>query len=59
MAAKIVENVCTTVSQLAQGFITMEIGPMLWYLFTHSTVDALRVCAVSVSVHTHTHTDTH
>ncbi|XP_046884372.1 serine/threonine-protein kinase ULK4 isoform X1 [Hypomesus transpacificus] len=47
MAAKIVENVCTTVSQLAQGFITMEIGPMLWYLFTHSTVDALRVCAVS------------
>nr|XP_014351708.1 PREDICTED: serine/threonine-protein kinase ULK4 [Latimeria chalumnae] len=47
MAAKIVENVCTTVSFHAQGFITGEIGPMLWYLFTHSTVDSLRVTAVS------------
>ncbi|KAM6967538.1 serine/threonine-protein kinase ULK4 [Aplochiton taeniatus] len=47
MAAKIVENVCTTVSHPAQGFITTEIGPALWYLFTHSTVDMLRVCAIS------------
>ncbi|KAJ8354205.1 hypothetical protein SKAU_G00217720 [Synaphobranchus kaupii] len=47
MAAKIVENVCTTVSHHAQGFITGEIGPMLWYLYTHSTVDALRVTAIS------------
>ncbi|XP_043920668.1 serine/threonine-protein kinase ULK4 [Protopterus annectens] len=47
MAAKIVENVCTTVSVQAEGFITGEIGPMLWYLFTHSTVDSLRVTAIS------------
>ncbi|XP_062395591.1 serine/threonine-protein kinase ULK4 [Sardina pilchardus] len=47
MAAKIVENVCSTVSHYAQGFITPEIGPSLWYLFTHSTVDAMRVSAVS------------
>ncbi|KAG9345041.1 hypothetical protein JZ751_009582 [Albula glossodonta] len=47
MAAKIVENVCTTVSHHAQGFITGEIGPMLWYLYTHSTVDSLRVTAIS------------
>ncbi|XP_066547662.1 serine/threonine-protein kinase ULK4 isoform X2 [Amia ocellicauda] len=47
MAAKIVENVCTTVSYHSQGFLTAEIGPMLWYLFTHSTVDSLRVTAIS------------
>ncbi|XP_015212512.2 serine/threonine-protein kinase ULK4 isoform X1 [Lepisosteus oculatus] len=47
MAAKIVENVCTTVSCHSQGLITGEIGPMLWYLFTHSTVDSLRVTAIS------------
>ncbi|KAL0985292.1 hypothetical protein UPYG_G00155100 [Umbra pygmaea] len=47
MACKIVENVCTTLSHHAQGFITVEIGPMLWYLFTHSTVDSLRVSAIS------------
>ncbi|XP_036287850.1 serine/threonine-protein kinase ULK4 isoform X1 [Pipistrellus kuhlii] len=47
MAAKIVENVCTTCSAQAQGFITGEIGPVLWYLFKHSTVDSLRITAVS------------
>ncbi|KAJ8290787.1 hypothetical protein GJAV_G00017560 [Gymnothorax javanicus] len=47
MAVKIVENVCTTVSHHAQRFITGEIGPMLWYLYTHSTVDVLRVTAIS------------
>ncbi|XP_067416937.1 serine/threonine-protein kinase ULK4 isoform X2 [Emydura macquarii macquarii] len=47
MAAKIVENVCTTVSVHAQGFITGEIGPVLWYLFTHSTIDSLRITAIS------------
>ena len=44
-----VENVCTPASHYAQGFITAEIGPMLWYLFTHSSVDSLRVSAISVS----------
>ncbi|XP_061443577.1 serine/threonine-protein kinase ULK4 isoform X2 [Rhineura floridana] len=47
MAAKIVENICSTFSSYAQGFITGEIGPVLWYLFTHSTIDSLRVTAVS------------
>ncbi|XP_012590630.1 PREDICTED: serine/threonine-protein kinase ULK4 [Condylura cristata] len=47
MAAKIIENVCTTSSQQAQGFITGEIGPVLWYLFKHSTVDSLRITAIS------------
>ncbi|XP_066101422.1 serine/threonine-protein kinase ULK4 isoform X2 [Saccopteryx bilineata] len=47
MAAKVIENVCTTFSAQAQGFITGEIGPVLWYLFKHSTVDSLRITAVS------------
>ncbi|XP_045292389.1 serine/threonine-protein kinase ULK4 isoform X3 [Leopardus geoffroyi] len=47
MAAKIIENVCTTFSAQAQGFITGEIGPVLWFLFRHSTVDSLRITAIS------------
>ncbi|XP_057353560.1 serine/threonine-protein kinase ULK4 isoform X8 [Manis pentadactyla] len=47
MAAQIIENVCTTYSAEAQGFITGEIGPVLWYLFRHSTVDSLRITAIS------------
>lgn len=50
MAAKTIENVCSRESQCSQGFITAEVGPALYYLFTHSTVDALRVSAISVSV---------
>ncbi|XP_043742698.1 serine/threonine-protein kinase ULK4 isoform X3 [Cervus elaphus] len=52
MAAKIIENVCTTFSAQAQGFITGEIGPVLWYLFKHSTVDSLRITAISDFVST-------
>ncbi|XP_042333128.1 serine/threonine-protein kinase ULK4 isoform X2 [Sceloporus undulatus] len=47
MAAKIVENVCSTFSSHAQGFITGEIGPVLWCLFMHSTIDSLRITAIS------------
>ncbi|TRY56877.1 hypothetical protein DNTS_028944 [Danionella cerebrum] len=47
MAAKTIENVCSRNSASAQGFINAEVGPALWYLFTHSTVDALRVSAIS------------
>ncbi|KAM9575172.1 serine/threonine-protein kinase ULK4 isoform 2-T2 [Guaruba guarouba] len=47
LAAKIIENVCTTLSCHAQGFITGEVGPVLWYLFTHSTIDSLKITAVS------------
>uniref|UniRef100_A0A803WAM0 Unc-51 like kinase 4 n=1 Tax=Ficedula albicollis TaxID=59894 RepID=A0A803WAM0_FICAL len=47
LAAKIIENVCTTRSCHAQGFITGEIGPVLWYLFTHSTGDSLKITPIS------------
>ncbi|XP_061852777.1 serine/threonine-protein kinase ULK4 [Colius striatus] len=47
LAAKIIENVCTTLSCHAQGFVTGEIGPVLWYLFTHSAVDSLKITAIS------------
>ncbi|XP_064130825.1 serine/threonine-protein kinase ULK4 isoform X3 [Loxodonta africana] len=47
IAAKIIENVCSTFSAQAQGFITGEVGPVLWYLFKHSTVDSLRITAIS------------
>ncbi|KAH0627228.1 hypothetical protein JD844_002730 [Phrynosoma platyrhinos] len=50
MAAKIVENVCSTFSSHAQGFITGEIGPVLWYLFMHSTIDSLRITAISAII---------
>ncbi|KAL2307672.1 hypothetical protein Nmel_000646 [Mimus melanotis] len=47
LAVKIIENVCTTRSCYAQGFITGEIGPVLWYLFTHSTGDSLKITPIS------------
>ncbi|XP_012885695.1 PREDICTED: serine/threonine-protein kinase ULK4 [Dipodomys ordii] len=47
MAAKVVENVCSTGAPQGQGFITSEAGPALWFLFRHSTVDALRLTAIS------------
>ncbi|XP_063263278.1 serine/threonine-protein kinase ULK4 isoform X2 [Prinia subflava] len=47
IAAKIIENVCTTHSCHAQGFITGEIGPVLWYLFKHSTGDCLKITPIS------------
>ncbi|XP_039925056.1 serine/threonine-protein kinase ULK4 isoform X1 [Hirundo rustica] len=47
IAAKIIENVCTTRSCHAQGFITGEIGPVLWNLFTHSTGDSLKITPIS------------
>ncbi|XP_048190445.1 serine/threonine-protein kinase ULK4 [Perognathus longimembris pacificus] len=47
MAAKVMENVCTTGAPQAQGFLTGEVGPALWFLFRHSTVDALRITAIS------------
>ncbi|KAM4821386.1 serine/threonine-protein kinase ULK4 [Thomomys bottae] len=47
MAAKVMENVCTTGAPQAQGFFTAEVGPALWFLFRHSSVDALRVTAIS------------
>ena len=68
MAAKAIENIATAVTDSAHSLVTAETGPALWYLFTHSTVEAVRITAISVSyshtqthtrTHTHTHTDTH
>lgn len=49
MAAKIIENISTTVSGPSHYLFSTEIGSALWYLFTHSTVEAVRVTAISVS----------
>ncbi|KAG8010251.1 Serine/threonine-protein kinase ULK4, partial [Nibea albiflora] len=49
MAAKAMENISTTVSGPSHHLVTTEIGSALWYLFTHSTVEAVRVTAISVS----------
>ncbi|XP_056235896.1 serine/threonine-protein kinase ULK4 isoform X1 [Seriola aureovittata] len=47
MVAKIVENISTTVSGSSHHLVTTDIGSTLWYLFTHSTVEAVRVTAIS------------
>ncbi|XP_077384426.1 serine/threonine-protein kinase ULK4 [Festucalex cinctus] len=47
MAAKAIENICSTVSGPSRCLMTPEIGSALWYLFTHSSVEAVRVTAVS------------
>ncbi|XP_030215082.1 serine/threonine-protein kinase ULK4 [Gadus morhua] len=47
MAAKTVENLATTVTDSAHSLVTVETGPALWYLFTHSTVEAVRITAIS------------
>ena len=48
IAAKIVENVATTKGQVVQKLVTTEMAQALWYIFKHSTVDALRITAISV-----------
>uniref|UniRef100_A0A8C9ZK70 Unc-51 like kinase 4 n=1 Tax=Sander lucioperca TaxID=283035 RepID=A0A8C9ZK70_SANLU len=47
MAAKAIENISTAVSAPSHHLVTTEIGSALWYLFTHSTVEAVRVTAIS------------
>nr|XP_040021817.1 serine/threonine-protein kinase ULK4 [Gasterosteus aculeatus aculeatus]XP_040021818.1 serine/threonine-protein kinase ULK4 [Gasterosteus aculeatus aculeatus] len=47
MAAKAIENISTVVSDPSHHLVTTEIGSALWYLFTHSTVEAVRVTAIS------------
>ncbi|XP_071325778.1 serine/threonine-protein kinase ULK4 isoform X2 [Trachinotus anak] len=47
MVTKIIENVSTTVSGSSHHLVTTDIGSALWYLFTHSTVEAVRVTAIS------------
>lgn len=50
IAAKIVENVATTKGQVTQKLVTTEMAQSLWYIFKHSTLDALRITALSVSI---------
>uniref|UniRef100_A0A4W6EF48 Unc-51 like kinase 4 n=1 Tax=Lates calcarifer TaxID=8187 RepID=A0A4W6EF48_LATCA len=45
--AKTIENISTTVSGSSHHLVTAEIGSALWHLFTHSTVEAVRVTAIS------------
>ncbi|XP_041374855.1 serine/threonine-protein kinase ULK4-like isoform X2 [Gigantopelta aegis] len=47
IAAKIVENVSATKGVHAQKFVHNEMAQSLWYLFKHSTVDAVRCTALS------------
>ncbi|CAL8248480.1 unnamed protein product [Lota lota] len=47
MAAKTIENIATTITDSAHSLVTAETGPALWYLFTHSTVEAVRITAIS------------
>lgn len=50
MIAKVIENISTVVSGPSHPLVTTEMGAALWYLFTHSTVEAVRVTAISVSL---------
>ncbi|CAH1788788.1 unnamed protein product [Owenia fusiformis] len=46
-AAKIVENLLSTTGQYANKLVANDVGQFLWYIFTHSTVDALRITAIT------------
>ncbi|XP_019947010.2 serine/threonine-protein kinase ULK4 [Paralichthys olivaceus] len=47
IAAKAIENISTTVTGSSHHLSTTEMGSALWYLFTHSTVEAVRLTAIS------------
>lgn len=49
MAAKAIENMATLVPGPDHSLGASDTGHALWYLFTHSTVEAVRVTAISVS----------
>lgn len=49
MAAKAIENI-VTVSGPSHPLVNVETGSALWYLYTHSPVEAVRVAAVSVGL---------
>ncbi|KAM6909704.1 serine/threonine-protein kinase ULK4 [Xenentodon cancila] len=47
MAAKTIENISTAASTSSHHVVTTEMGSVMWYLFTHSTLEAVRVTAIS------------
>lgn len=49
MAVKAIENITTTVTNPNHQLLSLGICSTLWYLFTHSSGDAVKVAAVSVS----------
>lgn len=49
MAVKAIENITTTVTNPSHHLLSLGICSTLWYLFTHSSGDAVKVAAVSVS----------
>ncbi|XP_067934855.1 serine/threonine-protein kinase ULK4-like [Watersipora subatra] len=46
-AAKTIENIVATNTDVCQKFVTNEVGQSLWYLCTHSSVDSPRITALS------------
>lgn len=55
MAVKTIENITTTVTNPSHPLLNLGICSTLWYLFTHSNGDAVKVAAVSVSWKTSKH----
>lgn len=49
MAVKAIENITTTVTNPSHHLLNLDICSTLWYLFTHSNGDAVKVAAASVS----------
>ncbi|CAF95241.1 unnamed protein product [Tetraodon nigroviridis] len=47
MAVKAIENITTTVTNPSHQLLSLGICSTLWYLFTHSSGDAVKVAAVS------------
>ncbi|KAF6031687.1 ULK4 [Bugula neritina] len=46
-AAKTIENIVATNTDMCQRFVSNEVGQSLWYLCTHSSVDSPRITALS------------
>ncbi|XP_025099125.1 serine/threonine-protein kinase ULK4-like isoform X3 [Pomacea canaliculata] len=51
IAAKIIETITASRGSHAEKFVTNEIGQALWYVYKHSTVDSLRITALSALCH--------
>uniref|UniRef100_T1J9I6 Protein kinase domain-containing protein n=1 Tax=Strigamia maritima TaxID=126957 RepID=T1J9I6_STRMM len=47
-AAKLVENIASIPGRVAQSFSQTDIVQSIWFIFTHSTIENIRVTAISV-----------
>lgn len=59
MAVKAIENITTTVTNPSHHLLNLGICSTLWYLFTHSNGEAVKVAAASVSACPHSCTQLH